>query len=329
MHRFRLGVSLIGTVIVPIAIGFGDVAADEPDAKTRAQTLFLEGRKAIDGGNWAGGCPKVRQSLELFAVANSHFTVAQCDERDGRIASALEHWERGMALVDDPADPRTKVAKERIGVLDPRVPRIRVVTPAASARAAVIFDDAELSPAELVRPLRVNPGKHVFVIRAKGRQDVRREITIAERERTEFVVTIGAPVASVTGSATAAPSLGGPAPPPPPPHPRRVAGFVVGGLGVVGLLASAGTAYGVSSADDEIEACGDGCSMAQRNEKVSQYKSLLVANTVTFGVGLAGIGAGLILVLTAPKSATEKPKDAAVVPLFMPGGAGIGLSGRF
>jgi hypothetical protein len=330
-QRIRLGACLVSSFVALGALGFGDVAADEPDPRARAQALFVEGRKAIDGGNWAAGCPKVRQSLELFAVANSHFTSAQCDERDGRIASALEHWERGRALVDDAADPRTKVARERIAALDPRVPRVRVVIPPASGSVTVLLDDVELSAAVLVAPLRVNPGKHVFVVRAEGRQENRHQFTIAERERIEFIAK-GGPARQTppSGSASAAPPVGS-ATPPTPSNPRRTAGFVLGGVGALGLLASAGTAYGVYSVEHDLLECqaGGRCTTADRAAYVDKYKSLLVVNTVTFGVGLAGVGAGLILVLTAPKTTEAKPADTAVVPLFMPGGAGIGLSGRF
>lgn len=326
----RRKVLFAAVVLTSLAIGFGDVAADEPDAKTRAQTLFLEGRNAIDTGDWAAGCPKVRTSLELFSVANSHFTVAQCDERDGHIVAALEHWERGLALVDA-SDPRAKVAKERMADLETRVPRIRVVVPPANASATVWLDDVQLDPALFAAPLRVEPGKHVFVVRATGRQDKRKEIDIAEKERTEFVVNVGEPETPQpmpTTSSSARP-VGGT---PPSMHPRKTAGFVVGGIGVASLLASAGTAYGVYSVKQNIvDSCilAQACKSKERDELVTQYKSLLVANAFTFGLGLAGIGAGVLMVVTAPKKTLEKPPNAQLVPLAVPGGAGIGLSGRF
>jgi len=310
-HRIRFSVCLIGTFVVSLVAGFGSVTADERDDRSRAQSLFLEGRKAIDAGNWKDGCPKVRRSMELFAVANSHFTIAQCSEHDGRIAPALEHWKRGLALVDQ-NDARAKVANERIALLEPRVPHIRVVVPSPSITRVIHLDGVELSAEALSAPLRVDPGKHVFVVQAEGYQELRHEVDIGETERLEFIAKVG-PTREGTSS-----------------HPRRVAGFVLGGVGVAGLLASAGTAYGVHSVDGDIETCLiQECTVADRAEKVDRYKSLLVANTVSLGVGLAGVGAGLILVLTAPKTSGDKPADTAVVPLFVPGGAGIGLSGRF
>lgn len=325
--------ALVATFMTCFALGFGDVTADELDDKTRAQTLFLEGRKAIDSGDWATGCPKVRQSLDLFAVANSHFTVAQCDEQAGHIASALDHWERGAALVDDGNDPRTKVAKERIAALEPRVPRIRVVVPPASSSAAIYLDGAKLEPAALVAPLRVEPGTHVFVVKAASRNDSQREIKIAERERTEFVAKIGEPnsVGPVpTGSGTVAPPPGTGAPAAPMP-PMKVAGFVVGGVGVASLLVSAITGGMVVATDGKLGGCDeDKCSITpDKADLNAEYQSYVKANLATFMIGLAATGGGLAMILAAPKNAPPKMPEAAVVPLVLPGGAGIGLSGRF
>ncbi len=298
---------------------FGDVSADEPDAKTQAQTLFLEGRKDLDENKWDVGCPKLRRSLELFAVANSIFSVAQCDEREGRTATALEHWERGVVLVDDPKDPRTKVGKDRIAALEPLVPRIRIIVPPESAGATILLDGTALASGVLATPLRVDPGKHLFVVRANGRQDNRKEIDIAEKERTEFVAALG-PVDTAgpgpTGTATVPP----PPPPPPPMHPKKLAGFVVGGIGVAGLVAAAGTAITLQGLHEK------GCPNCAELDKYQKY---YIANTVNFGVGIVGVGVGLFLILTAPKSADANKPSAAIVPFVGPNGSGIGLSGRF
>ncbi len=328
-QRIRLGVCLFGTALAVAAGALRDASADETDPKARAQTLFLEGRTAIDKGDHATGCPKVRESLALFTVANSLFTVAQCDEHDGKTASALEHWQRGLALVDA-GDLREKVAKERIAELEPRVPRIRVVIPPASVSAVIVFDDVELTPAALTTPLRINPGKHVFIVRAAGRQDMRREIDIAEKERTEFVATLGALVSGKPAPTASASSTPPPPPPPPPSNPRRTAGFVVGGVGVVGLLASGLTAIRVSSVKDDLDLCKNttGCKVTD-DGKVDQYKTMLVTNAVATGIGVLGLGTGLFLILTAPKKSDAKPANTSLVPIVMPGGAGISLSGRF
>ena len=335
-QRFWSGVCLVATVGTSLVFGLGDVVADEADPKAQAQALFLDGRKAIDADDWSTGCPKVRQSVELFAVANSHFTAAQCDEREGHLAAALEHWERGLGLVDA-SDQRAKVAKESIAGLETRVPRIRVLIPPMAIGANIWLDDVELAPAVLANPLRVDPGKHVFVVRKQGRQDNRKEIVLAEKERTEFVANIGPeekPVAGPAASGSVAP-VGSQSTPPngasAPMHPRKLAGFVVGGIGVASLLVSAGTGYGASNLHESLDKlpCGrDGTGPCPADD-VARYKGLFAANAVTFGVGLAGVGAGIIMILTAPKNSKPEASTLSLVPMAVPGGDGVALSGRF
>ncbi|MDI1451508.1 hypothetical protein [Polyangium sp. 6x1] len=328
-------------VAAPCALALvigGAAYADEKDDKARAQKLFVDGRKAIEAGDKARGCAMMRESMGLFAVANTLFNVAQCDEGEGKIAAALEHWERGLALIDA-KDPRTKVAKERIGALSPRVPRLRIVVPPGQPVSAVVLDGTELAPTTLSAPLYVEPGSHVIVVRAVGRPDRKHELTLAEKERTEFVATpaapgpSGSPSANVVPTATAtATTTGGGTPPPPPASFRRTAGFIVGGVGVAGLVGAAVTGGIIMAKADTMDDCRKTPATCTINpDDRATYKALLVPNAVMWGVGIAGVGAGLLLILTAPSSpAGEAGKAAFVpVPLVVPGGGGVGLSGRF
>ena len=75
----------------------------------------------------------------------------------------------------------------------------------------------------------------------------------------------------------------------------------------------------------------DGGSCEIKQADVDTYNALLVPNAVAWGVGIAGIGAGLVLVLTAPSSKEGEAGKASFVPvpIVVPGGGGMGLSGRF
>ncbi|TKD00327.1 hypothetical protein [Polyangium fumosum] len=328
------------------ALVIGGVAhADEKDDKARAQKLFVEGRKAIEAGDKANGCAKMRESMGLFAVANTLFNVAQCDEGEGKIAAALEHWERGLALIET-QDPRAKVAKERINTLAPRVPRLRIVVPIGQPVSAVVVDGTEFAPSSLSAPLHVEPGEHVIVVRAEGRPDRKHELTLAEKERTEFVATPAAPSAAgvpptaVVPTASASSTTSEIVPPPPPPPSsssfRRTAGFVIGGVGVAGLLAAGVTGGVLASRDATIQAAceetGDKKQTCTQSamDLINGSGPLFVANGIAWGVGAVGVGLGLALVITAPSGkAKDEAQSTAIVPFFVPGGGGASISGRF
>lgn len=317
------------------ALASSPVAADE-DPKARAQKLFFEGLTDIQAGNKRAGCTKLRESLSLFATPNTLFNVARCDEDEGRIAAALEYWQRGLSLIDA-KDPRAKVAKERIEVLDARVPRLRVISPAGPAIGALSLDGTELAPGRLEAPLRVEPGKHVIVVRAPGREDKRYEVDLAEKERTEVVALPGPEVVPVeapkppplTSSSAEVPQPSSPTPG----TGRRTAGFVVGGVGLAGIVAAGITGGMLVARDGQIRKdCNDDgvCRKGSEGYTLSQNSGpLLVGNTVAWGVGIAGIAAGLALVLTAPSGKGDaRGREASIAPLAVQGGGGLCISGR-
>ncbi|MDI1481334.1 hypothetical protein [Polyangium sp. y55x31] len=317
------------------ALASSPVAAEE-DPKARAQKLFFEGLTDIQAGNKQAGCTKLRESLSLFATPNTLFNVARCDEEEGRIAAAQEYWQRGLSLIDA-KDPRAKVAKERIDALDARVPRLRVILPVGQAIGTLSLDGTELAPSRLEAPLRVEPGKHVIVVRAPGREDKRYEVDLAEKERTEVVAGPGPEVVPVEAPKPP-PLASGSAEAPPPPAPasgRRTAGFVVGGVGLAGIVAAGITGGMLVARDGQItKDCNDDgvCRKGSEGYTLSQNSGpLLVGNTVAWGVGIAGIAAGLVLVLTAPsgKAGDAQGREASIAPLAVPGGGGLCISGRF
>jgi len=325
------GAVLVASVCVS-ALASGPASAGD-DAKARAQKLFVEGLGDIEKGNKEAGCAKLRESLGLFAVPNTHFNVARCDENEGKIAAALDHWQRGLALIDG-KDKRAKVAKERIEELETRVPRLRIVMPAGQVVSTVVLDGTEMEPSALEAPLRLEPGKHEIVVRAKGRQDKKYELELGEKERTEVVAAPGPVEVAVVPTATATATAKAPPPPPPSGSWRRTAGFVAGGVGVAGFIAAGITGGVIMSQHGRIsEECPDPAKKCSQTgaELVESNRTLLVANSVAWGVGIAGVGAGLALILTAPSSKTTKDEapSAAFAPLFVPGGGGLGVAGRF
>jgi hypothetical protein len=322
------GIALASTLSLA---ALGPASADE-DAKTKAQKLFIEGLADIQKGNVAAGCEKLRESQKLFTAPNTLFNLAKCSEGEGKIAAALEHWERGLALIDA-KDARAKVANKRIEELDVRVPRLRIVVPMGQKIELVVLDGQELAPTALDEPLRVEPGTHAVVVRAPGRQDRRYDVDLAEKERRQLEVKAGPeqvaqplPTGTATGTATA------PVKPPPSSGSfRRTAGFVVGGVGVAGVVTAGvtGVMY-LSTLREAQDKCKgqDPCS----DPSFTRLKTLGVTNAISWGVAVAGVGAGLALILTAP-SDKEPRKDkgpaTAFAPLFVPGGGGASVSGRF
>jgi hypothetical protein len=276
--------------------------AGEGDAKAKAHQLFLEGVGALDKGDFAAGCAKLRESLDLFAVANTLFNVAKCDEHDGKLATALSHWERGRALVDA-KDPRAPIAVRRILALEPLVPRLSIVIPQAQPPGTLLLDGVELDPEALAEPMRVDPGKHVLTVRIPGRQEGRHEVELAEKERTEVVATPGP---KAVDAAPEAPKEGAA------PSGLRTGGFVALGVGGAGLITGAITG-GVLLASDSR----------------TQTRTLVPVTAVALGVGAAGLATGIVMLVLSRQSGDGKKREAMVAPLLVNGGGGVGIAGSF
>lgn len=283
-----------------LAVAPTPAEAGEGDAKAKAHRLFLEGVGALDKGDFAAGCAKLRESLDLFAVANTLFNVAKCDEHDGKLATALSHWERGRALVDA-KDPRAPIAVRRILALEPLVPRLSIVIPQAQPPGTLLLDGVELDPEALAEPMRVDPGKHVLTVRIPGRQEGRHEVELAEKERTEVVATPGPKAADAAPNAPKAEAT-----------PLRTGGFVALGVGGAGLITGAITG-GVLLASDSR----------------TQTRTLVPVTAVALGVGAAGLATGIVMLMLSRPSAGGTKHGAMVAPLIVNGGGGVGLAGSF
>jgi hypothetical protein len=126
------------------------------------------------------------------------------------------------------------------------------------------------------------------------------------------------------------------APPPPSGRPTalQAAGLAAGGVGVAGLAIGAITGIlAIVQKGDAASLCPDASRCTGQGLTASGTGHALAAvSTGAFVVGLLGAGAGVALVLVGRdrKPADAAPKPAAtLVPWVLPGGAGVGVQGRF
>jgi hypothetical protein len=290
-----------------------------------AQRLFNEGRDALKRGDQPGACSKFRSSLALARVANTLFNVAQCDERDGKLALALQGWREGVLLLGSD-DERLAVAKERLGALEARVPKVTLVTSSElPAGARVLVDGAAIPLPEKGAALTLDPGEHAIAVETAGRATFRTTVTVAERDRTEVAISAGAPLYPAASSAATAVSTQ------PPPqaggNTRRTFGFIAGAAGLAGLAAFGVTGGILIERDGRIrDACPNKACSPEGRDLIQGNPPLMIANAVSLGAGVVGLGLGTVLLLT---SGGENKVGAALAPVALPGGGGASITGNF
>lgn len=111
---------------------------------------------------------------------------------------------------------------------------------------------------------------------------------------------------------------------------QRTVGLVIGGAGVVGLVTATITALMAKSAFDSASSCDSIGSSACASSQIDQSRSAVHLgniSTISFLTGVAAVGAGTVVFLTAPKSRSGEGTAVGVAPAAA--GAGLSIAGRF
>lgn len=324
-----------------------DLDARKRDAKAK----FLQGREALNRGEYATALVLLRTSQDLYPSPGTLLNLALCEERLGMLGSAYAHFQEVGRLLA-PGDDRLSIAKHGLASLEQRVPRLRIDLAKGAPEGTTIARGGALVPAsDLGKDLLVDPGKHVIVASAPGRPDRSYEASLVEGGRVTLSVEPGpppeppkpdpAPPAVDPARAPVAPTAPVPvprAPVEPPPRPAepddttsgmRTAAYVVGGVGVAGISVGAVTGILAFVRKGEVDdACGPKFCTQEGLDAEASGKTMAAVSTVAFAVGFAGVGVGAVLLLTSGRGGGGKT-TTSIAPVGLPGGAGVSARVRF
>ncbi len=196
----------------------------------------------------------------------------------------------------------------------------------------VTMDDQPLASKLDGTAIAIDPGQHRFVFEAAGRQREERSLVIreGEKDRHERVVLVAAQVA--TAPAAPVPESTQPAPIEVEPagkdgKAQRVAGLVVGGVGVAGVVV--GSVFGIlakSTYNRGLGTCHNSDPSQCTDTGVADGKSAhsqATVSTVAFIAGGALLGGGALLYFTAPRA------GVTVSPTVGTASAGVRVGGTF
>jgi hypothetical protein len=299
-----------------------------------AEELFKQGRAALATKDYETACARFAASLGIERAVGTLISLAECEEARGRLAGARQHWQEAGDLAEATNDRlnRGPFARKKFAELDPKVPRIVIHLAAGSPRDVTIQrDDVSLGAGVFDVPLPVDPGAHVITAVAPGRAARKFPVTVGESERITVEVAPGEapavpPVAPPEPAASTA-SVGGE-------HSvagggwQRPAGYVAGGLGIVGV--GLGTFFGLQALSKWSSAksdCGAGCpdGSTARAEKNAATTDATIS-TIGFAVGGVALAGAVVLVVTAPAPQVGRIRLA---PSVLVGGGGFSAWGAF
>jgi hypothetical protein len=324
---------------VALPVARAQSAAD----KATAEALFDDGKRLMEAKRFPEACAKLADSQRLDPATGTLLNLGLCYKSNGQTASAWSTYREAAAGARAAReDDREKLARDEATALEPLLTRlvIQVAPETASVPGVEIKRGGMAVPSGAWGvPTPVDPGPVVIDATAPGKKPLHLE-ALAQGEGQTTTVAVGA---LENAPAAALPPGPGPegnagAPPPAdtgskPGSTQRTLGYVVGGLGIVGL--GVGAFYTLQTASKNESAkniCADPKGPCTKSE-VSDHKQLVneakasqLNSFVGYGLGGVGLIAGAIIVLTAP-SASSKAAAFQVTPVLGPGFAGLNVGG--
>ncbi len=325
-------------ILVRSLVPSSDAWARDAVSSAAAQALFDEGRKLVATQNYAAACPKFAESQTLDPGAGTQLHLGNCYEKLGKTASAWATYidASSAAKAQGRAD-WAETAKQRASALEPKLARVTVVVVERLQGLEVRRDNVLLTEGSFGVAIPVDPGEHTFEASAPKRNAWRTRVTIPDSGRVDVTVpalvvavaTTDLALAKSTGSSNDAPSLMSSE------KPRgsgvRTAGFLVGGVGVLGLGLGAVTGLMALSKNDRAkELCpsAGGCAVAEGVTANDSAKTLGTVSTLSVVAGGTVALAGLALVLFGGAKVEAKP-HSRISPTLASQGAGVGVEGVF
>ena len=209
-------------------------AGDSEGGAAAAESLFQEGRKAMDAHRYSDACPKFLASQKLAPAIGTLLNLADCYEKNNQLASAWARFHEAIALAQRlNRQNREQTARERADKLEPRLIRLSILS--RTSGVEVKLDGNVIDPAALGTPIPVDAGKHTLEATAKGKKPFNTNVEVSEKNKSPSVEVPPLDDAPVEKNDQAQKPV---EPPPEKQHgwsTQKTVGLVVAAGGVVGL----------------------------------------------------------------------------------------------
>jgi hypothetical protein len=305
------------------------------DNAAAANALFDEGKRLMQAGRYAEACPKFADSQRLDPGVGTMLNLADCYEKNGQTASAWSTYRAAAAAARDKGQTtREQAARDSVARLEPGLSKVIVtITPQPDADALIVMLDGTAIPPGLRGiPTPVDAGNHRLEASGPGKKPWSTALTVKSAATTSTLVPVleSAPAQPVADAGKTMPNGRTASTEPRDGKSQRTVALIVGGVGVAGV--AVGSVFGImanasNSKADPFCSSSDHCT-DEGKSYVNTAHSQATVSTVAFAIGGAGLLAGTILWLTAPRAHEHGP-SVGVVPTVGPDGAALFARGAF
>jgi hypothetical protein len=282
--------------------------AQSPQEKVLAESLYLDGRRRLAEGDLENACAKLAESQRLDPASGTALNLADCYERQGKIASAWTSYKATLELARRAQrSDRIEIAAQKMKELEPRISKLTLTISSREPTGLSVFvDGVGLGSGGIGAPLALDAGPHrvVLTVPGGGRTDQRIELDEGEARVVELVLPVVPPPkrddikreeevrpAAARSGATWVYALGG----------------TLLGLGAGSLAVGIGTGVQALVLGGEVDReCPKRACSASGFAAYEEANTFATASNVTFavGAGVAAAGLGFVVAgtLLGPRS---------------------------
>ncbi len=304
-----------------------------------AQSRFAKGRELFIANRYAEALVEFRAASELFESPNTRLYIARCERELGHFATAYVELERAASEASDRAhsDPRyastRDVAKQEAAALEGKLAHVTILAPPGGLPDGTVItvNGSPLAAAGVGVAAPIDPGTVDVVAKAPGHLPLHRTAQVAKGESVEIKIRLEpAPGASggegettamtttvtstTTTNATTASQSEQPAidTTPHAGHGLRNAGFVVGGIGIVGMGVFATFAALAQTRFDQLKTqCNGGPCDPSYSSQIDEGQTYQNVANIALAVGGAGLVVGAIMIIAGMSANAPAPPSTA------------------
>ena len=304
-RRAAAGAGLLVSILLALAPPLAAQAPPTDGSSQIARDLFERGKAKWTLGQYEEAASLLAASNQQVPRAGTCMLLADAYERLGRLRTARDTFQLASKLARNSGDSQLEYrANTREAALAPRLPRIEVRIPQPVPRGLLVtLNGVELPPAELNVPTVLDAGNYHLEARAPGYRAFTREIQLSNDGPQPLGIRVVS-IALARGAEDAAVEAfdDGAA------NRRALAWWVGGAGGALTLGAIVSLLVALDKNSDSHGECGlaGGAPVDDENACTRRGANLrsdarTFAHLATAGslLGLAGLGAGITLYVTA------------------------------
>lgn len=307
--------------VAAMALSARDARADgEPTAI--AESLFRQGKSALERGDVAEACTLLSKSQSLEKRDGTLLLLATCHERAGRTATA---WSEYRDVEAHGRADRAKYARSRAVAIEPRLAYVKLQLRPGVAPGSVRLTLDHVTPVDptaIGARIPVDPGAHELAVEGPDHTTRTTSFSAVSEETTTVELDVGSSpaVATTTTTKIALAPAELPSTDRSSMETSTVVGIVGSSLAVVGI--GVGAAFGIhalSLSGEALDRCGGSgpsCTDPRALELRSDANLPATVSTIAFVTGgvalLVGVGA-LLLAPHAKRPSTTLAPTMAVL----------------